>query len=242
MAHQFIILDIYGKYHTYTEYDDIPKDKILEVIKYKPDVDFGDDGEQLGPVTESFQLRLEHDTFDSDEDAIPHLITEGVPVLGNLIAETGDFLVQEVNGDNILISMDQQVVVDGNASEELGRVFPVHILLNGSDASGSNAGGKIVGEDSEIHGRHRLALENYPTDILVLEDAPTARGLRQAEPAGTVEEKDLKNHTEEEHRELALWGYRGLKLVEHARANNDAWKTLESVDTTAEEYRYNIPS
>ncbi len=33
MAHQFIILDIYGKYHTYTEYDDIPKDKILEVIK-----------------------------------------------------------------------------------------------------------------------------------------------------------------------------------------------------------------
>ena len=105
-------------------------------------------------------------------------------------------------------------------------VVPVNIVLDGSDASGSNAGGKIAGEDVLIHGRHRLALENYPIDILVLEDAPDSRGFRQAEPAFSVEEKDLDLHTEEEHKEIALWQYRGFDLVESASANKDVFKTL----------------
>ncbi len=224
MAHEFVILDINGEYTTYTEYDDIPQSKVLAVIKYKPDIEEGDDG---GPITESFQLRLENDTFDSDmTDNIPYLATEGSIDDGNLIAETGDFLVQEISGDNIIVSMADQIQPTDAPIISPDSVVPVNIVLDGSDASGSNAGGKIAGEDVLIHGRHRLALENYPIDILVLEDAPDSRGFRQAEPAFSVEEKDLDLHTEEEHKEIALWQYRGFDLVESASANKDVFKTL----------------
>jgi hypothetical protein len=75
--------------------------------------------------------------------------------------------------------------------------------------------------------RHRLALENYPTDHLVLEETDELdHSFTHFHPVASVEADDLEGHTEEEHRELARLQYQVLTLHDKAVANKDVFKTL----------------
>jgi len=192
MAHEYIILDTSGVTTTYSDFDDIPQDTILAVIKafFDPSL--------VGTAVEGFEILLESDTYDGDRiETFRFEDTEASD--GNLLAETGDFLVQESNGDNM--------------------------VLDATDAIGTDEGGALLVEMPDS--RHRLALENYPTDHLVLEDADELdHPFPHFHPVASVEADDLEGHTEEEHRELARLQYQVLTLHDKAVANKDVFKTL----------------
>ena len=142
-----------------------------------------------------------------------------------------------VGGDNILVSMVEQfqtfTPLDGSETSftsnpisdaELGD----NIVLDGTDGFGADAGGALLVENYK-DGRHRLALENYPTDHLVLEEADETeinQPFLHFNPVASVEADDLNHHTEEEHRELAKLQYQLLSLNNKALENKDVFKTL----------------
>tara|TARA_B100002019_G_scaffold274241_1_gene271001 strand:- start:29 stop:727 length:699 start_codon:yes stop_codon:yes gene_type:complete len=230
MAHEFVILDTSGVTKTYNDFDDIPQDTILAVIKafFDPSL--------IGTKVEGFEILLESATFDEDR-VETFCFEDKLPSDGNLLAETGDFLVQESNGDNILVSMVEQfqtfTPLDGSETSftfnpisdaELGDT----IVLDGTDSFGADAGGALLVENYK-DGRHRLALENYPTDHLVLEEADETeinQPFLHFNPVASVEADDLNHHTEEEHRELAKLQYQLLSLNNKALENKDVFKTL----------------
>ena len=74
----------------YNNFDDIPQDTILAVIKAVIDPSL------IGTAVEGFEILLESATFDEDRvETFRFEDTEASD--GNLLAETGDFLVQESN-------------------------------------------------------------------------------------------------------------------------------------------------
>ena len=60
MAHEYIILDTSGVTRTYNNFDDIPQDTILAVIKAVIDPSL------IGTAVEGFEILLESATFDED--------------------------------------------------------------------------------------------------------------------------------------------------------------------------------
>lgn len=229
MAHEYIILDTSGVTTTYSDFDDIPQDTILTVIKafFDPSL--------IGSSVEGFEILLESDTYDGDRiETFRFEDTEASD--GNLLAEAGEFLVQESNGDNILVSMVGQLQtvtpVDTNDTSTVTAVSIApnaavgdNMVLDATDASGTDGGGALLVEMPDS--RHRLALENYPTDHLVLEEADELdHSFLHFHPVASVEASDLESHTEEEHRELARLQYQVLTLNDKALANKDVFKTL----------------
>ena len=232
MAHEYIILDTSGVTTTYNNFDDIPQDTILAVIKAVIDPSL------IGTAVEGFEILLESATFDADRvETFRFEDTEASD--GNLLAETGDFLVQESNGDNILVPMVGQfqtvtpIDPDDPTTTTAVSIAPDaavgdNIVLDGTDGFGADAGGALLVENYK-DGRHRLALENYPTDHLVLEDADETeiyQPFLHFHPVASVDADDLDRHTEEEHRELARLQYQVLTLQDKAIANKDVFKTL----------------
>ena len=230
MAHEYIILDTSGVTTTYSDFDDIPQDTILLVIKafFDPSL--------IGTAVEGFEILLESDTYGADRiETFRFEDTEASD--GNLLAESGEFLVQESNGDNILVSMMGQLQtvtpIDPNNPTTTTAVSIApdaavgdNMVLDATDASGTDEGGALLVENYK-DGRHRLALENYPTDHLVLEEADVLdHSFPHFHPVASVEADDLEHHTEEEHRELARLQYQVLTLHDKAVANKDVFKTL----------------
>ena len=229
MAHEYVILDTSGVTTTYSDFAAIPQDTILAVIKAVIDINL------IGNSVEGFEILLESDTYD--EDRIETLKFEDTfQSDGNLLAETGDFLVQESNGDNILVSMFGQfkpfTPLNADSSTDLTGVSLSpddaegdNMVLDATDASGTNAGDALLSEFPAS--RHRLALENYPTDHLVLEEADVLdHPFPHFHPVAAVEEDDLNHHTEEEHRELARLQYQILTLHDKQKANSHVFLTL----------------
>ena len=144
-----------------------------------------------------------------------------------------------VGGDNILVSMVEQfqtvtpIDPDDPTTTTAVSIAPDaavgdNIVLDGTDGFGADAGEALLVENYK-DGRHRLALENYPTDHLVLEEADETeinQPFLHFNPVASVEADDLNHHTEEEHRELAKLQYQVLTLQDKAIANKDVFKTL----------------
>ena len=197
MAHEFKIMNTTGTIITYTDYDSIPLSSLLHVISFKPDI---------GTLVESNEILLEIDTLDSgttDNFVTESTLTtievelESETSTGGLLLETGDDVSME---DFTFI--EERTFTDGD-----------NIVLNGTDSSSTNAGSNLILEFAD--GRHRIAPENSSTgseNHLVLETSPDVVPSDHYHPVIDNHHKEGDGHTEEEHREIALWNYK-LKLL-----------------------------
>ena len=89
-----------------------------------------------------------------------------------------------------------------------------NLVLNGTDASSSNAGGNLIMEFAD--GRHKLVPEDFATgdeNHLVLETASTMGGTNHYHPMVGTHHTEGDGHTAAEHREIALWNYRLQTLM-----------------------------
>jgi len=198
MAHEFKIMDTTGTITTYTDYDDIPLASLLHVISFIPDV---------GTVVEPHEILLEADTLDSGEtdNFVTELTSTSIEVeletgtsTGGLLLETGD----DVSFEDFTF-IDERTLTDG-----------VNIVLDGSDSSSANAGGNLIAEFA--NGRHKLVPEDWSTgseNHLVLETAPDNVPTNHYHPPVGVEHAAGDGHTEDEHREIALWNHKLTLLI-----------------------------
>jgi len=204
MAHAFRIMDNTNVITTYTDYDDIPLATLKHVISFIPD---------LGTLIDSNEILLETDTLDSgvtDNFVTESTITteeielETATSIGELLLESGD----KVSFQDIVFP-DDKTFTDGD-----------NLVLDGIDGSSTDAGSNFIMELRD--GRHKLVPEDFADgeeNHLVLE---TASDLNTAEhyhvPAGEGH-VDGDGHTEEEHREIALWNFKLQTLITQENTN-----------------------
>ena len=198
MAHEFQIMDTTGEITTYTDYDSIPLASLLHVIKFKPDV---------GTEVEPHEILLEIDTLDSGET--DNFVTESTLTsieveletgtsTGGLLLETGD----DVSFENFTF-IDERTLTDGD-----------NIVLDGTDSSSTDADSNLIMENAD--GRHKLVPEDWSTgseNHLVLETAPDNVPADHYHPPVGVEHAAGDGHTEDEHREIALWNHKLTLLI-----------------------------
>jgi len=205
MANEFQIMDTTGTITTYTDYDDIPLASLLHVIKFKPDV---------GTPVNGHEVLLEIDTLDSGET--DKFVTESTltSIEVGLETETSIGLLLLETGDNI--SLEQLVFL-----EERTFTAGDDIVLDGTDGDSTNAGSNIIMEFAD--GRHRLVPEDWSTGSekhLVLETSEDSVVDNHYHPVIDTHHVDGDGHTEEEHREIALWDYKlNLLLTQEDIAN-----------------------
>ena len=198
MANEFQIMDTTGTITTYTDYDDIPLASLLHVIKFKPDV---------GTPVNGHEVLLEIDTLDSGET--DKFVTESTltSIEVGLETETSIGLLLLETGDNI--SLEQLVFL-----EERTFTAGDDIVLDGTDGDSTNAGSNIIMEFAD--GRHRLVPEDWSTGSekhLVLETSEDSVVDNHYHPVIDTHHVDGDGHTEEEHREIALWNYKLSLLI-----------------------------
>jgi len=198
MAHEFKIMDTTGTITTYTDYDDIPLASLLHVISFIPDV---------GTAVEPHEILLEIDTLDSGEtdNFVTELTSTSIEVeletgtsTGGLLLETGD----DVSFEDFTF-IDERTLTDGD-----------NIVLDGTDSSSTNADSNLIMENAD--GRHKLVPEDWSTgseNHLVLETAPDNVPDNHVHPPVGVEHAAGDGHTEEEHREIALWNHKLTLLI-----------------------------
>jgi len=198
MAHEFQIMDTTGTITTYTDYDDIPLASLLHVIKFSPDI---------GTLVNGHEVLLEIDTLDSGET--DKFVTESTltSIEVGLETETSIGLLLLETGDNI--SLEQLVFL-----EERTFTAGDDIVLDGTDGDSTNAGSNIIMEFAD--GRHRLVPEDWSTGSekhLVLETSDDSVIDNHYHPIIDTHHVDGDGHTEEEHREIALWNYKLSLLI-----------------------------
>ena len=198
MAHEFKIMDTTGTITTYTDYDDIPLASLLHVISFIPDI---------GTAVEAHEILLEVDTLDSGEtdNFVTELTSTSIEVeletgtsTGGLLLETGD----DVSFEDFTF-IDERTLTDGD-----------NIVLDGTDSSSTNADSNLIMENAD--GRHKLVPEDWSTSSenhLVLETAPDNVPADHFHPPVGVEHAAGDGHTEEEHREIALWNHKLTLLI-----------------------------
>jgi hypothetical protein len=205
MAHEFKIMDTTGTITTYTDYDSIPLASLLHVISFIPDI---------GTLVHGNEILIETDTLDSGET--DKFVTESTLTsieveletatsTGGLLLETGD----DVRMEDIT-RLEERTVTDG-----------VNIVLDGSDSSSANAGGNLIAEFA--NGRHRLVPESFATgseNHLVFETSEDNVPDNHYHPVIDAHHEEGDGHTEEQHREIALWSYKlNLLLTQEDIAN-----------------------
>ena len=198
MANEFQIMDTTGTITTYTDYDDIPLASLLHVISFIPDV---------GTEVEPHEILLEIDTLDSGET--DNFVTEStltsIEVELETETSTGGLLL-ETGGDVSLEDftfLEEKTFTDGD-----------NIVLDGTDGDSTNVGSNIIMEFAD--GRHKLVPEDWSTgseNHLVLETAPDNVPDNHVHPPVGVEHAAGDGHTEEEHREIALWNHKLSLLI-----------------------------
>ena len=164
-------------------------------------------------MIDSNEILLETDTLDSG--VTDNFVTESTMTTeeieletatstGELLLETGD----KVSFQDIVFPNDK-TFTDGD-----------NLVLNGTDGSSTDAGSNFIMELRD--GRHKLVPEDFADgeeNHLVLE---TASDLNTAAhyhvPAGE-NHVDGDGHTEEEHREIALWNFKLQTLITQENTN-----------------------
>ena len=205
MAHRFKIMDDTGTLTTYTDYDLIPLSTLKHVIAFEPD---------LGTKVASNEILLETDTLDSGET--DNFVTEPTLTSIEVELETGTS-----TGGLLLETGDDVSMEDFTFIEERTFTAGDDIVLNGTDSSSTNAGSDLILEFAD--GRHRIVPENFSAgseNHLVLETSPTVVPSDHYHPVIDTHHKEGDGHTEEQHREIALWDYKlSLLLTQEDIAN-----------------------
>ena len=204
MSHEFKIMDSSNVIITYTDYDDIPLATLKHVISFIPD---------LGTLIDSNEILLETDTLDAgvtDNFVTESTLTtigielETATSIGELLLETGD----KVSFQDIIFIEEKTFTAGDN------------LVLNGTDSSSTDAGSNIIVELRD--GRHKLVPEDFADgeeNHLVLETASDVNTTDHYHQPTGEHHVDGDGHTEEEHREIALWGFKLQALITQENIN-----------------------
>ena len=190
MAHAFKIVDTSGVVTTYTDYDDIPLSTLRHVISFLPDI---------GTEEQANEILLEPESIVTDNVA-----TEDEVGLETVIVTDAD--------DNLIMEIADGV--DRLVPEDFADGLENHLVL------------ELVEGDNHIGPFVRL--ETGTTDVLLDEDGGRipfdnivgdAVGANHHHPPAGDFHVDGDGHTEEEHREIALWGFKLQKLITQENIN-----------------------
>ena len=190
MAHAFKIVDTSGVVTTYTDYDDIPLSTLRHVISFLPDI---------GTEEQANEILLEPESTVTDNVA-----TEDEVGLETVIVTDAD--------DNLIMEIADGV--DRLVPENFADGLENHLVL------------ELVEGDNHIGPFVRL--ETGTTDVLLAEDGEKipfdnivgdAVGANHHHPPAGDFHVDGDGHTEEEHRELALWNFKLQKLITQENTN-----------------------
>ena len=190
MAHAFKIVDTSGVVTTYTDYDDIPLSTLRHVISFLPDI---------GTEEQANEILLEPESTVTDNVA-----TEDEVGLETVIVTDAD--------DNLIMEIADGV--DRLVPEDFADGLENHLVL------------ELVEGDNHIGPFVRL--ETGTTDVLLAEDGKKipfdhivgdAVGANHHHPPAGDFHVDGDGHTEEEHRELALWNFKLQKLITQENTN-----------------------
>jgi len=190
MAHAFKIVDTSGVVTTYTDYDDIPLSTLRHVISFLPDI---------GTEEQANEILLEPESTVTDNVA-----TEDEVGLETVIVTDAD--------DNLIMEIADGV--DRLVPEDFADGLENHLVL------------ELVEGDNHIGPFVRL--ETGTTDVLLDEDGGRipfdhivgdAVGANHHHPPAGDFHVDGDGHTEEEHREIALWGFKLQKLITQENIN-----------------------
>mgnify|MGYP003671250244 FL=1 len=190
MAHAFKIVDTSGVVTTYTDYDDIPLSTLRHVISFLPDI---------GTEEQANEILLEPESTVTDNVA-----TEDEVGLETVIVTDAD--------DNLIMEIADGV--DRLVPEDFADGLENHLVL------------ELVEGDNHIGPFVRL--ETGTTDVLLAEDGEKipfdhivgdAVGANHHHPPAGDFHVDGDGHTEEEHRELALWNFKLQKLITQENTN-----------------------
>jgi len=190
MAHAFKIVDTSGVVTTYTDYDDIPLSTLRHVISFLPDI---------GTEEQANEILLEPESIVTDNVA-----TEDEVGLETVIVTDAD--------DNLIMEIADGV--DRLVPEDFADGLENHLVL------------ELVEGDNHIGPFVRL--ETGTTDVLLDEDGGRipfdnivgdAVGANHHHPPAGDFHVDGDGHTEEEHREIALWDFKLQKLITQENIN-----------------------
>ena len=190
MAHAFKIVDTSGVVTTYTDYDDIPLSTLRHVISFLPDI---------GTEEQANEILLEPESTETDNVA-----TEDEVGLETVIVTDAD--------DNLIMEIADGV--DRLVPEDFADGLENHLVL------------ELVEGDNHIGPFVRL--ETGTTDVLLDEDGGRipfdnivgdAVGANHHHPPAGDFHVDGDGHTEEEHREIALWDFKLQKLITQENIN-----------------------
>ena len=190
MAHAFKIVDTSGVVTTYTDYDDIPLSTLRHVISFLPDI---------GTEEQANEILLEPESTVTDNVATEDEV--GLETV--IVTDAGDNLIMEIADG-----------VDRLVPEDFADGLENHLVL------------ELVEGDNHIGPFVRL--ETGTTDVLLAEDGEKipfdnivgdAVGANHHHPPAGDFHVDGDGHTEEEHREIALWGFKLQKLITQENIN-----------------------
>jgi hypothetical protein len=198
MAHAFKIVDTSGVITTYTDYDDIPLATLRHVISFLPDV---------GTEEQANEILLEPSSTVIDNVAVEDEVgLETVIVLDGTDGSSANA------GDNLIMEIADGV--DRLVPEDFADGLENHLVL------------ELVEGDNHIGPFVRL--ETGTTDVLLDEDGgriPFDNIVGDAVgadhfhlPIGDFH-VDGDGHTEEEHREIALWNFKLQTLITQENTN-----------------------
>ena len=198
MAHAFRIMDSSNVITTYTDYNDIPLATLKHVISFLPDI---------GTEEQSNEILLEPGSTVTDnvaaEDEVGFVTVIVLDGTDGSSANAGDNLIMEIADG-----------VDRLVPENFADGLENHLVL------------ELVEGDNHIGPFVRL--ETGTTDVLLAEDGEKipfdniigdAVGENHYHPPVGDFHVDGDGHTEEEHRELALWNYKLGLLITQENTN-----------------------
>ena len=204
MAHAFKIIDSTNAITTYTDYDSIPLATLKHVISFLPDIVTVEQGNEI--LLEPGSTVIDN---LSSEDEVGF---ETVIVLDGTDGSSTDI------GDNVIMEIadgvDRLVPEDFADGEENHLVLELvdgddhigpFVALDGTDSNSTDAGSVLLAEDDE-----KIPFDNIVGDAV---------GEDHYHPPVGDHHVDGDGHTEEEHREIALWDYKLQLLMTQERTN-----------------------
>ena len=198
MAHAFRIMDSSNVITTFTDYDDIPLATLKHVISFLPD--FGTEEQANEILLEPSSTVIDNLSAEDEVGLETVIVLDGTD---GSFANAGDNIIMEIAGG-----------VDRLVPEDFADGLENHLVL------------ELVEGDNHIGPFVRL--ETGTTDVLLDEDGGRipfdnivgdAVGADHFHPPAGDFHVDGDGHTEEEHRELALWNFKLQKLITQENTN-----------------------
>jgi hypothetical protein len=205
MAHAFKIMDSSNVITTYTDYDVIPLTTLKHVISFLPDI---------GTEEQANEILLE-----PDSTIIDNLAAEDETGLETVIVLDGTDGSSADDGDNVIMEITDGV--DRLVPEDFAYGEENHLVLE--LVEGDDHIGPFIRLETAV-----INLETGTTDVLLAEDGDKipfdnlvgdAVGENHYHPPIGEHHVDGDGHTEEEHREIALWSYKLQLLMTQERTN-----------------------